>query len=404
MLVLLAWRNLWRNPSRSLITMASVWCAVVLAIAMSSLQKGVFDHLISNVVSFYSGYVQVHRAGYQSEQTLENSFLLNDTLQAQVLGTPGVSAATPRLESFALASTGDKTKGCLVAGIDPEREDHVTRLKSKITKGVYLQDSFPTIMMAEGLARRLQSGVGDTVVLLGQGYYGATAAGKYAVSGILHFGSPELNDKVVFMPLTLAQHWLDAPGRATTLVISPDKPADAEQVAAGLRTALPGDFETLSWQEIMPEIDEHIRTDTASSAIILGVLYLLISFGIFATLLMMLAERQREFGMLIALGMKKLQLARMVLYESVFVTLSGCLLGITISIPLVWWLKEHPIRIGGETAKTFEKFGFEAVFPASLTPSIFWNQALTVLFIGLLLSLYPVFKVMFLKPVEAMRG
>lgn len=404
MFLLLAWRNLWRNPNRSLITMASVWCAVVLAIAMSSLQKGVFEHLVSNVVSFYSGYVQVHRAGYQSEQTLENSFPLTDSIRNAVLSCPGVASVTPRLEAFALASTGEKTKGCLVAGIAPESEDRVTRLSSKLVAGSYLRDSSTGVLMAEGLANRLQTGIGDTVVLLGQGYYGATAAGKYAVDGILHFGSPDLNDRVVFLPLALAQHWLDAPGLATTLVVSPENPDASEATAAHLRAALPSGFETLSWQEMMPDIYEHIKTDTASGAIILAVLYLLISFGIFATLLMMLAERQREFGMLVALGMKKWQLARMVLFESVFITLSGCLLGILVSIPLVWWLKIHPIKIGGEVAEVYEKFGFEAVFPASLAPSIFWNQALAVLAIGLLLSLYPVVKVLSLKPVEAMRA
>ncbi|MCW5925130.1 MAG: ABC transporter permease [Saprospiraceae bacterium] len=404
MLLQLAWRNLWRNPNRSFITMASVWCAVVLAVAMSSLQKGVFDHLIANVVSFYSGYVQVHRAGYQSEQTLENSFPLTDSIQKAVLSSPGVAAATPRLEAFALASTGEKTKGCLVAGIAPDTEERVTRLKSKLVAGAYLQDSAQTILIAEGLAKRLQTGLGDTVILLGQGYYGTTAAGKYAIGGILRFGSPALNDQVVFLPLAAAQHWLDAPGLATTLVVSPEKPTATERTAAQLRASLPPDFETLTWQEMMPDIHEHIQTDTASGAIILGVLYLLISFGIFATLLMMLAERQREFGMLVALGMKKRQLAQMVMFESVLITLTGCLFGILVSIPLVWWLKEHPIRITGEMAEVYEKFGFEAIFPASLAPSIFWNQALAVLIIGLLLSLYPIVKVLFLKPVDAMRA
>ncbi len=404
MILRLAWRNLWRNRNRSLIAMASVWCAVVLAIVLSSLQKGIFDRLIDNVVSFYSGYVQVHHTGYQAEQTLENSFTLTDSIQQTVLSTPGVAFATPRLEAFALASSGEKTKGCLVTGIDPTREDLVTRLKSKVVAGEYLRDSATTVLVAEGLAKRLQLGLNDTLLLLGQGYYGTTAAGKYRIGGLLHFGSPELNNQVVFLPIALAQHWLDAPGLATTLVISPHDPAATEATADQLRKALSADFETLTWQEIMPDIHEHIKTDTASSAIILGVLYLLISFGIFATILMMLAERQREFGMLVALGMKKIQLARMVLFESVFITLTGCALGILVSLPVVWQLARHPIRIGGETAEVFEKFGFEAVFPASLAPSIFWNQAVVVLVIGLLLSLYPVLKVLFLNPVEAMRG
>jgi putative ABC transport system permease protein len=404
MLLQLAWRNLWRNPHRSLIAMASVWCAVVLAVVLSSLQKGIFDHLVANVVSFYSGYVQVHRAGYQSEQTLENSFPLTDSLREAVLAVSGVASVTPRLEAFALASSGERTRGCLVAGIAPESEDRVTRIQSKVTSGQYLADSSAGLLVAEGLAKRLQLGVTDTLVLLGQGYYGSTAAGKFPIAGLLRFGSPELNDQVVFLPIAAAQRWLDAPGLATTLVVSPHEPAAAVATATGLRRALPADFETLSWQEIMPDINEHIRTDTASSAIILGVLYLLISFGIFATLLMMLAERRREFGMLVALGMRKGQLARMVLFESIFITLTGCLLGILASLPIVWQLAEHPIRIGGEIAEVYERFGFEAVFPAALSPSIFTNQALVVLAIGLALSVYPVVKVLLLKPVEAMRG
>jgi len=383
--------------------MASVWCAVVLAVALSSLQKGIFDNLIANVVSFYSGYAQVHAAGYHEEQTLENSFVLTDSVQRSVNSVSGVAAVTPRLEAFALASTGEKTRGCLVTGIDPEGEDRVTHLMSKVIAGAFLQNSSSALLIAEGLSKRLQAGVGDTIVLLGQGYYGTTAAGKYAVHGILRFGSPVLNDQLVFMPLPLAQHWLDAPGLATTLVISPENPKNTEAVAARLRTALSADFETRTWKEIMPDIHEHIETDTATTAIILGVLYLLISFGIFATILMMLAERRREFGMLVALGMKKWQLVQVVLFESVLITFTGCLFGIVVSIPLVWWLKEHPIRITGDMAEVYEKFGFEAIFPASLDPAIFTNQALAVLVIALVLSLYPAINVLSIKPVEAMR-
>jgi ABC-type lipoprotein release transport system permease subunit len=404
MLLTLAWRNIWRNRSRSLITMASVGSAVVLATLTVSLQKGVFDNLIANVVSFYTGYVQVHRVGYWKEQTLENSFHLSDSLSKKVLGTHDVRYWTPRLESFALLSSGEKTKGCMVAGIAPESEDMVTRLKSKLVAGDYLTDSSRQVLVGEGLAKRLGAGVGDTLVLLGQGYFGTTAAGKFAVGGLLHFGSPELNERLVFMPLARAQEWLDAPEMVTTMVISPVNPSKSGAAAAGLHLALSqNEFEVMRWEEMMPDIEEHIRTDTASSKIILGVLYLLISFGIFATLLMMLIERRREFGMLVALGMKKAQLARVVLAESILLTLTGCLAGLLISLPIVWWLRERPIRIGGETAKTFEKFGFEAVFPAAFEPNVFLEQASIVLAVGLILAIYPVVNVLRLKPVEAMR-
>jgi ABC-type lipoprotein release transport system permease subunit len=346
----------------------------------------------------------VHHIGYWKEQNLENTFSLSDSLMTKVLQTPGVQHCTPRIEAFALFSSGEKTKGCMVTGIAPESEDLVTRLKSKLVGGEYLNDSSRQLLVGEGLAKRLGASIGDTLVLLGQGYFGSTAAGKFALGGLLHFGSPDLNDRLVFMPLGLAQEWLDAPGMATTLVVSPDKPSNNATAAMNLRHILStNEFEVMRWEEMIPEIEEHIRTDTASSKIVLGVLYLLISFGIFATLLMMLIERRREFGMLVALGMKKAQLARVVLAESVLLTLTGCFAGLLLSLPVVWWLREHPIRMGGETAKIYEKFGFEAVFPTAFEPRIFLEQAVIVLSVGLVLAIYPVVNVLRLKPVEAMR-
>ena len=132
----LTWRNLWRNRRRTLITMASVTFAVVLAIVMKSLKDGVFDNLVKNVVSFYSGYIQVHKTGYQEEQLLENSFVLTDSILNKVK-QPAVQGVVPRLESFALASVGTTTKGCMVVGTDPVQEDRLTSLKSKLIGGGY---------------------------------------------------------------------------------------------------------------------------------------------------------------------------------------------------------------------------------------------------------------------------
>ena len=127
---------------------------------------------------------------------------------------------TPRLESFALISSAERTKGCMIAGIDPEQEDRVTQLRNKLVKGRYLNKQDASVLLAEGLARRLMLSVGDTIVLIGQGYHGATAAGKYPVSGILHFGSPQLNERLLYMPLPLAQELFSVPDLLTTYVLS----------------------------------------------------------------------------------------------------------------------------------------------------------------------------------------
>lgn len=403
MLSILAWRNIWRNRSRSLITMASIASAVMLAIVTSSLQKGVFDNLIRNLVSLYTGYVQVHGAGYWNEQTLDNSFEVNDTIIRSVLQTEGITGFSPRLESFALASAGEKTRGCLVMGIEPAQEDRLTRLQSKVVHGLFIDSTSEEALIAEGLADKLRLNTGDTLVLLSQGYYGSTAAGRFRIAGILHFGSPDLNERVCYLSIGAARHWLDAPLRATALALSLDDPRNLSLVKTHLKAALPATLEVMTWEEMMPEIVQHIKTDTAGMYIFVGVLYLLISFGIFSTLLMMFSERQREFGMLVALGMQKIKIARMVMIESALLTFMGSLAGVIVSWPVTWYLSEYPIRFGGEIAKVYERFGFEAVFPATLHTPIFISQALVVLAVGLILAIYPAARILHLNPIAAMR-
>lgn len=404
MLIKLAWRNIWRNRNRSLITMSAVASAVVLSVVMVSLQKGVFDNLIKDLVSLYTGYIQVHAKGYWEEQSLDNSFEITDSLDQIVHQTPGVARMAHRLETFALASSGEKTRACLVVGVDPAAEDALTRLTPKIQAGAMFTPGSQSAMMAMGLAEKLGLGFGDTLVLLTQGYYGSTAAIKIPIQGLLRFGSPELNERIVYLPLAAAQTWLDAPNRATSLVLGLESARLMPRVESAIEKKISGDYETMNWEEMMPEISQHIETDTASTRIILGVLYLLISFGIFSTLLMMLAERRREFGMLLALGMRPRLISQVVFMETLFLTLCGCLAGILLSWPVVWYLSIHPIELGGDLAKTYERFGFAPIFPATLNASIFIEQALMVGCMGFILALYPVWRVLRLKAVESMKG
>jgi ABC-type lipoprotein release transport system permease subunit len=154
---------------------------------------------------------------------------------------------------------------------------------------------------------------------------------------------------------------------------------------------------------MMPEMVQHIETDQGSMLIIQGILYLLVALGILGTLLMMMIERKYEMGMLVAIGMKKFKLMQLMVVESVVTVLTGCGLGLMVSFPVVYWLKEHPIRFTGEIGDVYEEFGFEPIFPATLDPDIFLSQGLLVLAVGLMLSLYPIVRIARLDPVDAMK-
>ncbi len=402
-LMKLAWKNMWRNRNRTTITVSAIFFAVVLSVVTSSLQDGVFDNLIKNVVSFYSGYLQVHKQGYWDERILDNSFEASAQLEQQISQHKNITGVAPRLESFALASSEELTKGCVVIGVSPEKENSITALQNKMIEGEYLTENDKGVLLAQGLASRLKLQLHDTLILIGQGYHGATAAGKYFIKGIIKFGSPDLNNQSLFLSLEAAQELYSADGMLTSYVLALENPATLNATAQAVRAKLGSTYETMTWEEMMPEIIQHIQTDKGSMYIIQGILYLLVCFGIFGTLLMMMVERKYEMGMLVAIGMKKIKLMQLLLMESVLTVFSGCIVGVAVSIPIVYYLNKYPIRFSGEMAKVYEEFGFEAIFPSSTDSEIFITQGLIVLVLGLLLSLYPIAKIAGLNPVTAMK-
>lgn len=394
---------MWRNSHRTVIVMCSIAFAVILSIFTSSLKTGVFDNLIKNMVSYYSGYIQIHKKGYWDERILDNSFPINGKVEQTILSDRRIFELSPRIESFALASAGEITKGCMVLGIDPTREDKITFLRAKVTSGKYISSERGSVMIAEGLLKRLGLQLNDTIVLIGQGYHGTMAAGKYRITALLKFGSPDLNDKMLVMALEDAQKMYAAEGMITSYVLSIQQLNELNSIKNFIQKNIGPVFEVMTWEELMPDIEQHIKGDSANMQIVQIILYLLISFGIFSMLLVMMEERKFEMGMLVAIGMRKLSLAAVVMIESVLTVLLGCTLGIAAAIPIVLYFKKHPMRFTGETARAYERFGFEPIFPASAHPKHFIEQAIIVLCIGLLLSLYPVYKSLTLNTMKAMR-
>ena len=150
MLIKLAWRNLWRNRRRTFITMASIIFAVLLAVSLNSVKEGVLERMQENVVSFYTGAVQVHQQGYWDDKTIDDTFVLSDSLIQDILAHEEVTAAIPRLESFALAASDEYSKGCMVVGFDPAAEPLVTRLDEKLVEGQYLEMEDRAVLLYEG--------------------------------------------------------------------------------------------------------------------------------------------------------------------------------------------------------------------------------------------------------------
>ena len=403
MLIKLAYRNLWRNRRRTFITIASVLFAVFFAVILRSMQTGVYEKMIENVVGYYSGYVQIHKNGYWNEQTIDNVIPFSDSLAAAIEDKDGVQTVLPRLEGFVLAATQELTKGALVNGIDPTKEGSMLQLEEKLIDGKVFALEDQSVMMGSGVADYFGVGVGDTLVMLGQGYRGISARGKYLVSGIVKLNSPLLNDNLIFLPLPEAQWFYGAEGMVTSYVLDmnyrDNVPRFARSIESKLDTA---SYEVMAWQEMMPELVQAIQADSAGGQIMLFILYMVITFGMFGTVLMMTAERTYEFGVLISIGMKRWQLGLTVVFETIFISIIGVIAGLVCAYPIVLYFNRNPLDLTGGAAQTIEEYGFEAVMPASLDPSISITHATIILIISILISIYPMFVLARLKPVKAM--
>ena len=400
---LLAWRNLWRNKRRTLIASASIFFAVIFALLMRSMQEGSYDYMVDASVSMYTGYIQIHAKDYWDKRSVDKSMELSGAKIDKIDSVENVTLVTPRLESFSLISYGNVTKVASIVGIDPGLENEMTDLKNKLSSGKYLTKESRGVMIAEGLADVLKVGIGDSVVLYGQGYHGVTAAAQVEVEGIVKFTLPALNKTMVYLSLDYSQWLYAAPNRVTTISIMISEATKINEVHLAVRNLFDEKYEVMMWPELLPELVQGIEVDNAGGIIMLGILYVVIGFGIFGTVMMMTAERTKEFGILISVGMKKWRLSYVSFLESLFLSFIGVLAGIIVSIPILYYLKQNPIPLTGEMADAMLKFGLDPIIPFRFAANIFIDQFLTVLVIAMISALYPLSYIRKLNPIRAMR-
>jgi len=400
----LAWRNLWRNRRRTLISTSSVLFAVVLALAMRSMENGSYDYMIQSAVGLYLGYIQIHAQGYWEKRSLDESMELTDSALVAYASVPGVTRVVPRLESFALVSKDSATKVAQVIGIDPQRENAMTGLAKRVEQGAYLQEASRGVMLGEGLAKFLHAGINDSIVVYGQGYHGVTAAARVPVVAILRFPIPDLDNSTSYLSLSYAQWLFSSAGRVTAVALMVGSPSQMDGVWSDLKTRAGPRTEVMTWEQMMPELVQAIQADSAGGIIMLFILYVVIGFGIFGTIMMMTTERIREFAVLISVGMKRWKLITVTSMETIIISMIGALAGVAVGLPILWYFYLHPIPLTGEYGEAMLAYGLEPILPFSIAPGIFLAQTAVVLGLAIVCAIYPILVIRKLNPVAGMHS
>jgi len=197
----LAWRNIWRNRRRTLITASAIVFAVLVAVLMQSMNRGSYEVMIDRMVSFNTGYLQIQDYRYDEESSLDNAFYYDDELREKILNADArIEKILPRIETFMLAANDESTRGAVVFGIDPEKEHQFNEIKNHLTDGRFFGIDDQAAILSRGLADRLQLGVGDQLVLIGQGRFGMSASGLFEITGIMEHPLREMNNQLVYLP------------------------------------------------------------------------------------------------------------------------------------------------------------------------------------------------------------
>lgn len=406
MVLKLSWRNIWRNKRRSFITIMSVFFAVFLSVVMMGLKVGIHERLMNNMLGSYIGFAQIQQVDYWDERSIDNSFELTERLKQEIENHQEILAYSNRIESGALVIGGkNRLKMTSIVGISTQKEKEVIGLDRKIITGSYLKPNDEGVLIGRKMAELLELKVGDTLILNNcRGYHGNIGNGLYPIRGIFNMGAPELNERIVFLAESECRKLLGVPDNIFTSSVLMTHNVDiAEQLRETTRQSLPHGIRILTWGTMVPEMKNLIASDKAEGYIISGVLYLIVTFGIFGTIIMMLAERRHELGVLIAIGMKRSKLAFIVFIEVLQMSLIGVILGALGSYPILLWFYYHPVRMTGEITKVYEDMGFEPVISTSINPGIVIDQTIVVSFLAALLCLYPLLSIRKIKAIEAMR-
>jgi ABC-type lipoprotein release transport system permease subunit len=399
----LAWRNIWRNKKRTLITAGSVFFALILSILMIGLQKGVFNNMIKVSVEDFYGYIQVHKQGYSNDKSLINTLIFDKEIQDYLLAHKNVAEIHPRIETFCLSAFGNKTKGVPIIGVNPEMEFEKPGLKKRLIAGVFPTTQNGGLVVTEKFAEYMGIVVGDSLAFIGQGYHGVSAVGLYKVVGIIKLPNTQLNAGLVYMELGAAQELFSLENRLTSIVVRLNDDKYFKETAKELKASAPKGFEVLTWEEERPELVQLIESKAGGSQIILLILYIVVGFGIFGTALMMTAERVKEFAIMIALGMQKTKIVITVALEMILITMVGILGSIVISFPLMYYLHLNPIPLSGEVATTYESIGLEPIMPIAWDISYYLPQPFMVFIITLIAVSYPLYRIKKLDLMKSMK-
>ncbi|MES2889435.1 MAG: ABC transporter permease [Pseudomonadota bacterium] len=401
----LAWRNVLRHRERNGFTLVAIALGVAALTVAWALFDGSNAQMVDNMTGHYTGHVQVHRAGYVNDPSLERTFGADELPTLPATLREALGGESGRLEASALASAGDHARGVRVVGVDATREPTVTALGRRMVQGTYLDHRSPgDIVLGRALARALGVELGSMIELRAQGAGGHMRVARYRLQGIYDTGSDDVDSRQAFIALADAQALLLAPGVLSTLVLRLHDRQATESVATQLRAVLGPAFEVHGWPALLPEVAQSIAFHETVGYGVMALLFGIVAIGVANTLWMSVLSRRSEFGVMLALGTRPSQVFVTLLWEGGLIGVLGSLGGLAAGSAVAAWAGHSGLSFDG-TAQALQSLqGATSTLHPQVRASRLVSLGGGVLAVSVLAALYPAWRAARLTPWQALQG
>ncbi len=399
----IAYRDLWRNPRRSIASIIAVALGLALLMVLNGYIAGVFDDALQNDIRLRTGHVQMRADSYEEEQiSLQWQDLLDDPeqLAAQANALPEVIAAAPVLWANGILNTIDDSTGLRIYGVEVNSPIYAP-IREAMVGGEFLQpDDRGGILIGRRLANTMGLALGQEINLTIINADGQPDEALFTVRGLFDTDVPSYDEAALFMPLARAQSFSLTNGHASAVTMLIHDQEEADSLAASL--ASPG-ITGLTWRDMNQTLLQTVEASSAIYMLLYGIVMAVVAVVIANTLLMSVFERIREMGILAALGMKGRQIMLMFLLEAALLGLAGIVVGAVIGSAGVYYLATTGINMGEMMASAASGISIGATIRAQYDVAAFANLAFWLLVIIMLASLYPARFATSREPAEALR-
>lgn len=401
--LMLAWRNVWRNRRRSLITTASMGCGLAAILFAQSMIKSLQHQLVEKATGSVTGHIQIQHRNIKDYKFPDRYIEDPDPIEQVLKSHPEVQAYERRIHITGLLSSPTGSVGVFISAVQPEKDKQITTMSGYLVQGKFLDGTPKGIVMGDKLAQRLDLRLGEKAVVMAQADDGSMGAEAFRLVGIYHTGSASFDGQIIYVPLEAAQELLGCGRKINHFVARLKDISRADRVQLELSEGLKGlALQVLSWKNVDHEIVAIQRFQNGVLDIVLMVVFLIVALGILNTLLMSLFERVREFGVLMAMGARPGWVMKLVLIEAVSLGAVGAIFGLGLGSGLIAYYGRLGLHLPiGDAMSYF------IPFPTVIYLRYSWPNHLyatfAILATSILAAIPPALRAGRMRPAEALR-